>query len=122
MCVQDTMVAQNMQCVIGDLLHAMHSHGGKGEGVRQGGVCVQHGGGQMHHGARMVSGGRLMVVGLDIAPRRLSLVSVYVPQGWREEEERSGMVEEVGEVICWCRDKGAMVAVCLTLTTGAARY
>ena len=55
--------------------------------------------------------GRLMVVGLNMAPRMLSLVTVYVPQSRRPEEERTGPFEELSKVVGRCAKKGVVMVM-----------
>ena len=52
-----------------------------------------------------------MVVGLDLAPRRLSVVTVYVPQNARSEEERVGCFEALAQVVDSCQKKGATLVL-----------
>ena len=50
--------------------------------------------------------GRLMILGIDMPPRRLSLITVYVPQSRKEESEREDIIDELEKAIAKCQKKG----------------
>ena len=108
---QEMWVAQTTQCVVGDLLYVWHGHGknereyaGVGFVVRK--DIIQHITGYLLGGD-----GRIMVVGLDLAPQRLSVVTVYVPQNARSEEDRAGGFEALAQVVDSCQKKGATLVL-----------
>ena len=53
----------------------------------------------------------MIIMGLDLAPRRLSLISAYVPQSRRAEEERTDFVDELAGAIEKCQTKGAVIVL-----------
>ena len=107
LCLQETMVAQTTQYVVGDMLYVMHGHGKEEREYAGVGFVLREDVRRHVTGFELGGDGRIMVMGLDLAPRRLSLVSVYVPQSRREEEERTDFADELGKVIDRCQRKGA---------------
>ena len=48
--------------------------------------------------------GRVLVVALDMAPRRLSIITAYIPQSRRPEEERAGVMGQLAKVVDTCQN------------------
>ncbi len=90
LCAQEAKVAQTTHYVVGDLLFVVHGHGGD-EQERAGiGMIFRGDPRRCITGFELGAAGRIMAVGLDLAPRRLTVTSVYMPQSRRPEEERAG--------------------------------
>ena len=86
LCLQETMVAQTTQYVVGDLLYVMCGSGVEGEREYAGvGMVFRKDARKYITGFEISKDGRTLAVGLDCAPRRLTLITVYVPQSRREE-------------------------------------
>ena len=52
----------------------------------------------------------ILTVGVDLAPRRLSVISACAPQSGRPEQERVAFMNELASVIVRCQRKvGTMV-------------
>ena len=107
--MQYTKIAQTTQYVVGDLLYVVHGHGGNEE--EYGGVGMVFRKDLRRHitGFQLSHKGNILVAGLDLAPRRLSVVSAYVPHSRRPEEERVAMFNELSKVIGQCQKKGATI-------------
>ena len=107
MCMQDTNIAQTTQYAVGDLLYVVHGHGE--EETEYGGVGMVFSKAIKPHitGFELSQNGRILVVGIDLAPRRLSVVSVYVPHSRKPEAERAALFNELNGVIEKCQKKGA---------------
>jgi len=55
--------------------------------------------------------GRLMVVGLDTAPRVVTVVVAYAPQSGTQEDERLAFMEELDEVVSAHRGRGPVLVL-----------
>ena len=58
-------------------------------------------------GFELNTNGIIRVVGLDLAPRRLSVISAYVPHSRRPEAERIAHFNKLSQIIGCCQKKGA---------------
>ena len=111
LCLQETMVATSTQYVVGDLLYVLCGHGGDDREYAGVGFVFTKEARRHITGFELYQDGRLMVVGLNMAPRMLSLVTVYAPQSRRPEEERTGFFEELSKVVARCAKRGAVMVM-----------
>ena len=109
--MQETWVAQTTQYVVGDLLYVMVGHGGTAREYAGVGFVVRKDVRKLITGFNLGPGGIIMTMGLDFAPRRISLITACVPQSRRDEEERAGIMEALGKEIGECQRKGAVLVM-----------
>ena len=106
-CLQETRVAPTTQYVVGNCVYVMHGHGGKERECAGVGFVIRQDMIKYITGFELGAEGRLMILGIDMAPRRLSLITVYVPQRRKEESEREDIIDELEKAIAKCQNKGA---------------
>ena len=114
LCLQETMVAETTQYVAGDHLYVMSGHG-KEEREHAGvGFVFRKDVRRCITGFEVDEEGRIMIVGLDLAPRRLSLISVYAPQSRKNiftDEDRIGFWDCLRDTVGRCLKKGAVLVM-----------
>ena len=88
LCLQETMVAATTQYVVGDLLYVLCGHGGEEREYAGVGMVFRKDVRKIITGFEIDGVGRMLVVGLDLPPRRVTLMSVYAPHSLRPEDER----------------------------------
>ena len=98
-CLQETWVAQTTQYVVGDLLYVTHGHGGQEREYAGVGFVFRPDARKCITGFELGPEGRIISVGLDFAPRRLTLISAYMPQSRRDEDEREGIIDALDTFI-----------------------
>jgi len=111
MAVRETKAPGTMQYVVDAQLSVLAGHGGAGR--EHGGVGFVFDGQarQCITGFETVPGGRIMAVGLDLAPRRLTMLSAYAPHNGHPEGERHAFYEELGAVIGKASRKGPVLVL-----------
>ena len=111
MCLQETKVAKTTQYVVGDLLYVMHGHGKPEVEYAGVGFVFRKDVRKYITGYRLGPNGRLLAVGIDTAPRRLTLMTIYAPHAKRPEQERVNFYDTLGKWIQETHSKGALIAM-----------
>jgi len=105
-CLQETNVAKVAQHVVEDVLFVTAGHGEESR---------EHAGVAFAIGPRIRAavtgyslghGGRIAALALDLRPRALTVVSVYIPQSQRPEEERVQVFDSLREIMEAAERKG----------------
>ena len=111
LCLQETKVAETTQYVVGDLTYVLHGHGG--DNVEHGGVgfVIRKDVRPIITGFQLDEVGRIMTVGLDFAPRMITLVTAYMPHNSRTDLERAEMFEALEAVIANAAKKGPVLVL-----------
>ena len=106
LCMQETKVSHTTQYVVGDLLYVVHGHGT--DAFEHAGVGMVFRKDLRRHitGFELGNDGRILMVGLDLAPRRLTVISAYAPHSLRPEEERVAFMEELTAAVERSQKKG----------------
>ena len=111
LCLQETKVALTTQYVVGDLTYVMHGHGGDQIEHAGVGMVIRKDLKPFVTGFTLDIGGRVMTVGLDLAPRMLTLVSAYMPHNSRTDLERAQYFELLEDVVAVAAKKGPVMVL-----------
>ena len=106
MCLQETKVAHTTQYVVGDLTYALHGHGR--DQVEHAGVgfVIRPDIRPLITGLELDEEGIIMLMGIDLAPRRLTLITAYMPQSNRPDLERAETYERLEKIVTRAANKG----------------
>jgi len=111
-CLQETRVATLAQYVVEDVLFVTMGHGRAGETEHAGvGFAVGKSLRKAITGYRVHLPGRIVSLGLDTAPRRLTVICACIPQSGRPEEDRAGVMEELSKAVLWASRKGIVLTL-----------
>jgi len=111
LCLQETKLAATTQYVVDDALFVLMGHGE--DRPEYAGIAFVF----SKRVRRAITGfesivpGRVAMVGLDLAPRRLTLVCAYMPQSGRPEEERQEAYGGLAQAVQAAARKGIAIAL-----------
>ena len=111
LCIQETKVALSTQYVVGDLLYVLHGNGGDTQEFSGVGMVLR--GDIRRHvtGFEFGADGRILVIGLDLAPRCLFIVTGHAPRSRRPEQERVTFWDEMTKVVDRYQTKGPTLLI-----------
>ena len=87
-CLQDTKVAQTTQYVVGDLLYIVHGHERPEQEYSGVGFIGATGLRTCIVGVELGRDDRIIALGLDLAPRHLTVITAHAPHSRRPEDGR----------------------------------
>ena len=97
MALQETRTSAVTQYVVGDHLFVLAGHGGKGPEYAGVAIVLSSKARKMVTGFNYSGGGgRILEMGLDTAPRGVTIVAVYAPQSGIPEDERASFMDALG--------------------------
>ena len=111
LCLQETKVARTTQYVVGDLLYVLHGGGGDQQEHAGVGFVFSRAVRNLITGFELDETGRMATVGIDTAPRRLTLITVYMPQSNRPDLERALVYEAWDKQVAKAAKKGPVVTL-----------
>ena len=109
--LQETRLAQVTQYVVDDCLFVLAGHGGAEREHAGIGVVLDARLRRSVTGFAANDSGRILCVGVDMAPRQLTVVVAYAPQSGRPEEERRGYFAELDEYVARFERKGHVLVL-----------